>query len=59
MLCLQSSGDPVLAAEFHPVDRNTIVTCGKGHINFWSLEHKNTLVKRMGVFDVSFSLIAF
>ncbi|XP_014664768.1 PREDICTED: echinoderm microtubule-associated protein-like 2 [Priapulus caudatus] len=47
----KSSGDPVLAVECHPLDKNTIVTCGKGHINFWRLEPKNALTKRMGVFD--------
>ncbi|XP_060804047.1 echinoderm microtubule-associated protein-like 2 isoform X3 [Amyelois transitella] len=45
------SVDTVVAAEFHPLDRNQIVTCGKNHIAFWTLDHTNMLYKRMGVFD--------
>ncbi|XP_026332570.1 echinoderm microtubule-associated protein-like 2 isoform X4 [Hyposmocoma kahamanoa] len=33
------SVDTVVAAEFHPLDRNQIVTCGKSHIAFWTLEN--------------------
>lgn len=40
-----------MAAEFHPLDRNTIVTCGKSHIAFWSLDVGGTLYKRMGIFE--------
>ncbi|CAH0727246.1 unnamed protein product, partial [Brenthis ino] len=47
----KSSVDTVVAAEFHPLDRNQIVTCGKGHIAFWTLDASNVLYKRMGVFD--------
>ena len=43
--------DTVVAAEFHPLDRNQIVTCGKGHIAFWTLDASNVLYKRMGVFE--------
>ncbi|XP_026730498.1 echinoderm microtubule-associated protein-like 2 isoform X3 [Trichoplusia ni] len=45
------SVDTVVAAEFHPLDRNQIVTCGKNHIAFWTLDQTNMLYKRMGVFD--------
>lgn len=45
------SVDTVVAAEFHPLDRNQIVTCGKGHIAFWTLDASNVLYKRMGVFE--------
>ncbi|XP_063365069.1 echinoderm microtubule-associated protein-like 2 [Cydia amplana] len=45
------SVDTVVAAEFHPLDRNHIVTCGKNHIAFWTLDHTNMLYKRMGVFE--------
>ncbi|CAG9583424.1 unnamed protein product [Danaus chrysippus] len=45
------SVDTVIAAEFHPLDRNQLVTCGKGHIAFWTLDASNVLYKRMGVFD--------
>lgn len=46
----KSSTETVLSAEFHPSERNTIVTCGKGHISFWSLEG-GALTKKMGIFD--------
>ncbi|KAI8432436.1 hypothetical protein MSG28_004830 [Choristoneura fumiferana] len=45
------SVDTVVAVEFHPLDRNQIVTCGKNHIAFWTLDHTNMLYKRMGVFE--------
>ncbi|XP_039756795.1 echinoderm microtubule-associated protein-like 2 isoform X2 [Pararge aegeria] len=45
------SVDTVVAAEFHPLDRNQIVTCGKSHIAFWTLDSSNVLYKRMGVFE--------
>ncbi|XP_052123400.1 echinoderm microtubule-associated protein-like 1 isoform X4 [Frankliniella occidentalis] len=45
------SVDTVIAAEFHPLDRNCIVTCGKSHISFWTLDAGGTLYKRMGVFE--------
>ncbi|XP_067011712.2 echinoderm microtubule-associated protein-like 2 isoform X2 [Anabrus simplex] len=45
------SADTVVAAEFHPMDRQCIVTCGKSHINFWTLDAGGTLYKRMGVFE--------
>ncbi|XP_071055971.1 echinoderm microtubule-associated protein-like 2 isoform X1 [Onthophagus taurus] len=45
------SVDTIVAAEFHPLDRNTIVTCGKSHIGFWTLDVNGTLYKRMGIFE--------
>ncbi|KAK9511688.1 hypothetical protein O3M35_000303 [Rhynocoris fuscipes] len=42
--------DTVVAAEFHPLDRGCIVTCGKGHVSFWSIDQAGALYKRMGVF---------
>ncbi|XP_030763624.1 echinoderm microtubule-associated protein-like 2 isoform X4 [Sitophilus oryzae] len=47
----KSSVDTIVAVEFHPIDRNTIVTCGKSHIAFWSLDVNGTLYKRMGIFE--------
>lgn len=52
LLSLQCSNDSVLAAVFHPMDDNLIVTCGKSHINFWTVD-SNTLVKRQGLFEVT------
>lgn len=48
---LQCSNDSVLAAIFHPLDDNLIVTCGKSHLNFWTMD-SNTLVKKQGLFEV-------
>ncbi|XP_048516709.1 echinoderm microtubule-associated protein-like 2 isoform X2 [Dendroctonus ponderosae] len=45
------SVDTIVAAEFHPLERNTIVTCGKSHIAFWSLDAGGMLYKRMGIFE--------
>lgn len=50
-MCLQCSNDSVLGAVFHPMDASLIVTCGKSHINFWTMEG-NTLTKRQGLFEV-------
>uniref|UniRef100_A0A8C2JSF6 EMAP like 2 n=1 Tax=Cyprinus carpio TaxID=7962 RepID=A0A8C2JSF6_CYPCA len=44
------SNDSVLGAVFHPMEANLIVTCGKSHINFWTMEG-NTLTKRQGLFE--------
>uniref|UniRef100_A0A8C5BC42 EMAP like 2 n=1 Tax=Gadus morhua TaxID=8049 RepID=A0A8C5BC42_GADMO len=44
------SNDSVLGAVFHPMDPNLIVTCGKSHINFWTMEG-NTLTKKQGLFE--------
>ncbi|XP_044004070.1 echinoderm microtubule-associated protein-like 2 isoform X2 [Aphidius gifuensis] len=45
------SVDTVVCAEWHPLERNQIVSCGKGHVSFWSLDGGNMLYKRMGVFE--------
>eukprot|EP00064_Thunnus_orientalis_P022846 superscaffoldBa00008081_g23067 len=47
---VKCSNDSVLGAVFHPMDTNLIVTCGKSHINFWTMEG-NTLTKRQGLFE--------
>ncbi|KAM9733088.1 echinoderm microtubule-associated protein-like 2 isoform 2-T2 [Menidia menidia] len=47
---VKCSNDSVLAAVFHPMDTNLIVTCGKSHLNFWTIEG-NTLTKRQGLFE--------
>ena len=54
LLFVQTIGDPVVAAEFHPLVDNHLVSCGKGHILFWSLEN-NKLTKKAGIFEVTFS----
>ncbi|CAL7950216.1 unnamed protein product [Xylocopa violacea] len=45
------SVDTVVCAEWHPLERNQIVSCGKGHVSFWSLDNGGTLYKRMGIFE--------
>ncbi|XP_015234726.1 PREDICTED: echinoderm microtubule-associated protein-like 1 isoform X1 [Cyprinodon variegatus] len=44
------SNESVFAADFHPTDSNIIVTCGKSHLCFWTLE-KSVLVKKQGLFE--------
>ncbi|XP_038949419.1 echinoderm microtubule-associated protein-like 2 isoform X1 [Rattus norvegicus] len=44
------SNEAVLVATFHPTDPNLLITCGKSHIYFWSLEGGN-LSKRQGLFE--------
>uniref|UniRef100_A0A4W3H1Z5 EMAP like 2 n=1 Tax=Callorhinchus milii TaxID=7868 RepID=A0A4W3H1Z5_CALMI len=46
----QCSNEPVLAASFHPTEANLIVTCGKSHILFWTLEG-SVLTKKQGIFE--------
>ena len=48
---LQCSADRVLGCEFHPIDKNAIVTVGKNHCSFWTLETNGTLSKRNGIFE--------
>ena len=46
------SSDTVVAAEFHPTEDGCIVTCGKGHVNFWQIDPSYTSVSRKtGVLD--------
>ncbi|KAG9336316.1 hypothetical protein JZ751_002663 [Albula glossodonta] len=44
------SNEAVFAADFHPTDTNIIVTCGKSHLYFWTLEG-GSLVKKQGLFE--------
>ncbi|XP_028817944.1 echinoderm microtubule-associated protein-like 2 isoform X1 [Denticeps clupeoides] len=47
---VKCSNDSVFGAIFHPMEANLVVTCGKSHINFWTIEG-NTLTKRQGLFE--------
>ncbi|XP_035241187.1 echinoderm microtubule-associated protein-like 2 isoform X1 [Anguilla anguilla] len=47
---VKCSNDSVLGASFHPMEANLIVTCGKSHLNFWTMEG-NVLTKRQGLFE--------
>lgn len=47
----KSTCDAVLAAEFHPIEKNILITIGKGHIHFWDIEG-GSLAKKIGSFEV-------
>ncbi|KAM6912638.1 echinoderm microtubule-associated protein-like 1 isoform 1-T1 [Xenentodon cancila] len=47
---VKSSNESVFAADFHPTDSSIVVTCGKSHLYFWTLE-KGVLVKKQGLFE--------
>nr|CAB3242502.1 echinoderm microtubule-associated protein-like 2 [Phallusia mammillata] len=42
--------DPVLSCEFNPHVENSIVTCGKSHVIFWTLDG-GQLTKKQGLFE--------
>ncbi|XP_029449169.1 echinoderm microtubule-associated protein-like 4 isoform X2 [Rhinatrema bivittatum] len=46
---IKTTNEVVLAVEFHPTDANTIVTCGKSHIFFWTW-NGNALARKQGIF---------
>jgi microtubule-associated protein-like 1/2 len=45
-------GDLVFQADFHPTEKNLIVSCGKQHIFFWQLDAA-CLTKKSGIFDAA------
>ncbi|XP_069493922.1 echinoderm microtubule-associated protein-like 1 isoform X4 [Ambystoma mexicanum] len=47
---VKCSNEAVFGADFHPTDTNIIVTCGKSHLYFWTLDG-NALVKKQGLFE--------
>ncbi|XP_064623638.1 echinoderm microtubule-associated protein-like 2 isoform X5 [Lineus longissimus] len=44
------SQEPVLAAEFHPFEKNMIVTCGKSQLAFFTLDN-GSINKKQGVYE--------
>ncbi|XP_023263404.1 echinoderm microtubule-associated protein-like 4 [Seriola lalandi dorsalis] len=46
---IKTTNEVVLAVEFHPTDPNTIVTCGKSHIFFWTWTG-TSLARKQGIF---------
>uniref|UniRef100_A0A673N1W0 Echinoderm microtubule-associated protein-like 4 n=1 Tax=Sinocyclocheilus rhinocerous TaxID=307959 RepID=A0A673N1W0_9TELE len=46
---IKTTNEVVLAVEFHPTDANTIVTCGKSHIFFWTWSG-SSLTRKQGIF---------
>ncbi|MEE6493639.1 hypothetical protein FKM82_016906 [Ascaphus truei] len=47
---VKCSNEAVFVTDFHPTDTNIIVTCGKSHLYFWTLEG-NALIKKQGLFE--------
>ncbi|XP_072284690.1 echinoderm microtubule-associated protein-like 1 isoform X8 [Pyxicephalus adspersus] len=47
---VKCSNEAVFVADFHPTDTNIIVTCGKSHLYFWTLEG-SALIKKQGLFE--------
>ena len=48
----KSATETVVAAEFHPLEAGVIVSVGKGHVNFWTLDNTSlTLSRKTGLFD--------
>lgn len=45
-----SGHEPVLAIDFHPIDKYSLVAVGKSTINFWDIRGM-TLAKKAGLFD--------
>jgi len=45
-----SGHEPVLAIDFHPIDKYSLVAVGKSSINFWDTRGM-TLTKKAGLFD--------
>jgi microtubule-associated protein-like 1/2 len=43
-------GDLIFASEFHPTEKNVIVSCGKQAIFFWNFDGAH-LIKKSGTFD--------
>uniref|UniRef100_A0A4W3JWB1 EMAP like 1 n=1 Tax=Callorhinchus milii TaxID=7868 RepID=A0A4W3JWB1_CALMI len=50
MADIKCSNEPVFGADFHPTETNIIVTCGKSHIYFWTLEG-GSFSKKQGLFE--------
>ncbi|KPM01385.1 echinoderm microtubule-associated protein-like protein 1 [Sarcoptes scabiei] len=46
----KSSCDSVLAVEFHPIEKNSLITIGRGHIHFWDIDG-GILTKKVGSFE--------
>ena len=47
------TSETVVSAEFHPTEDGCIVTCGKGHVNFWQIDPSYSSVsRRTGVLEL-------
>lgn len=47
---VNSGHEPVLAIDFHPIDKYSLVAVGKSGVNFWDVRGM-TMVKKAGSFD--------
>jgi len=46
------TSETVVAVEFHPMEDGSIITCGKGHVNFWQIEPSySAMSRKTGVLD--------
>lgn len=43
--------DLVFSIDYHPTEKNLIVSCGKQHILFWTIDASGHLTKKLGIFD--------
>ena len=51
------SSETVVAAEFHPLEGHTIVTVGKGFVNFWQVIRSKKILMRKIESQISISLV--
>ncbi|VDO42043.1 unnamed protein product [Haemonchus placei] len=48
----KGANDQIFAVSWHPLVRNLIVMCGRGHFSFWQFDAKNeTLTKNVAIFE--------
>lgn len=46
------ASETVVCVEFHPVQEGSIISCGKGHVNFWQLDQdSSSLSRKTGLLD--------
>ncbi|KAL3321310.1 Echinoderm microtubule-associated protein-like 1 [Cichlidogyrus casuarinus] len=50
LLEVKTSGDPVLCVAWSPIDASSVVTCGKNHLNFWTIKN-GALSKKQGLYE--------
>jgi microtubule-associated protein-like 1/2 len=50
----KSYGDMVFCVEWHPIDRQMLITCGKQHVHFWIVDFDTRhLAKRNALFELN------
>jgi len=43
--------DLVFSVEYHPSEKNMLISCGKQHMFFWSMDSGSHLLKKSAIFD--------